>query len=124
VGLLDPHGDLSVKLLDHIPPSRTKHLVYFNPADLDFPISFNLLANAPSDERHLVASGVVEAFKSIWRDSWGPRTEYILYNALAALLECQNVSLLGVNRLLTDESYREWVIRQVQRSVPTGLLDK
>ena len=36
--------------------------------------------------------------------------EYILTNALATLLECQNVSLLGVNRLLTDVSYRGWVL--------------
>jgi len=40
--------------------------------------------------------------------------EYILYNALVALLDCQNTSLLGVNRMLTDAQYREWVIRQVK----------
>jgi hypothetical protein len=40
--------------------------------------------------------------------------EYILYNALAALLDCQNATLLGVNRLLTDGHYRQWVIQQVK----------
>ena len=67
-----------------------------------------------TDERHLVASGIVGAFKGIWRDSWGPRLEYILYNAIAALLDCPNTTLLGVNRLLTDERYRAWVVRQVK----------
>jgi hypothetical protein len=114
VGLIDPHGDLAEDLLNHIPRWRTKHLVYFNPSDLEFPIALNLLANVPKDERHLVASGIVGAFKSIWPDSWGPRMEYILYNAIAALLDCQNASLLGVNRLLTDEKYRSWVIRQIK----------
>jgi len=114
VGLIDPHGDLAEELLHHIPRWRTDHLVYFNPSDLDFPIALNLLANVPKDERHLVASGIVGAFKSIWPDSWGPRMEYILYNAIAALLDCQNTSLLGVNRMLTDEKYREWVIRQIK----------
>jgi len=85
-----------------------------NPGDLDFPIGVNLLANVPPDERHLVASGIVGAFKSLWRDSWGPRLEYVLYNALAALLECQNTTLVGVSRLLTDPQYRDWVIRQVR----------
>ena len=69
---------------------------------------------SPRMSRHLVASGIVTAFKSLWHDSWGPRMEYILYNAVAALLDCQNTSLLGVNRLLTDPQYREWVIRQVR----------
>jgi hypothetical protein len=114
VGLIDPHGDLAEELLNHIPRWRTDHLVYFNPSDLEFPIALNLLANVPKDERHLVASGIVGAFKSIWPDSWGPRMEYILYNAIAALLDCQNTSLLGVNRMLTDENYRAWVIRQIK----------
>ena len=114
VGLIDPHGDLADELLHHIPPSRADDLVYFNPGDLDFPIGLNLLANVAQDDRHLVASGIVGAFKSIWRDSWGPRLEYILYNAVAALLDCPNTSLLGVSRLLTDPSYRRWVVRQIK----------
>lgn len=114
VGLIDPHGDLAEELLNHIPRWRTDHVVYFNPSDLEYPVALNLLANVPKDERHLVASGIVGAFKSIWPDSWGPRMEYILYNAIAALLDCQNTSLLGVNRMLMDENYRAWVIRQIK----------
>jgi len=114
LALLDPHGDLAEELLDMIPPSRADDLVYFNPADLEFPLSFNPLANVPRDERHIVASGIVTAFKGIWHESWGPRLEYLLYNALAALLDCQNTTLLGVNRMLTDLHYREWVTRQVR----------
>ena len=46
--------------------------------------------------------------------------EYILYSALAALLDCQNTSLLGVNRVLTDGEYRAWVIRQPSRQSLTS----
>jgi hypothetical protein len=114
VGLIDPHGDLAEELLNHIPRHRTNHLVYFNPGDIEFPIGLNLLANVAPDARHLAASGIVGAFKGIWRESWGPRLEYILYNAVAALLDCQNTTLLGVNRLLTDDHYRAGVIRQIK----------
>ena len=114
VGLIDPHGDLAEEILDYIPPGRANHVVYFNPGDLEFPIGFNVLANVAPDDRHLVASGVVSAFKGIWRDSWGPRLEYILYNAVAALLDCRNATLLGVSRMLTDDTYRAKVIRQIQ----------
>jgi energy-coupling factor transporter ATP-binding protein EcfA2 len=114
VGVIDPHGDLAEELLNHIPPKRADHLVYFNPGDLQFPIGLNVLANVPPDNRHLVASGVVSAFKGIWRDSWGPRLEYILYNAVSALLDCKNASLLGVNRMLTDDTYRTKVIQQIK----------
>jgi len=114
VGVIDPHGDLSEELLDHIPPSRTDDVIYFNPADTEYPIGFNLLRTVPKDVRHLVASGFVSALKSIWHDSWGPRLEYILYAASAALLDCENASVLGIQRMLGDERYREWVIRQVK----------
>lgn len=114
VGVIDPHGDLAEDILDHIPPWRTDHVVYFNPADLDHPISFNLLANVSPRERPLIASGIVAAFKHIWRDSWGPRLEYLLYASAAALLECRNTSLLGIQRMLVDHHYRDWVVEQVK----------
>src|SRR5437667_2454691 len=114
VGLIDPHGDLAEELLNHIPSKRADHLVYFKPGDIEFPVGLNLLSNVAPDDRHLVASGIVTAFKSIWRDSWGPRSEYILYNAISALLDCRNATLLGVNRLLIDEEYRAKVIHQIK----------
>ena len=114
VGLIDPHGDLAEEILHHIPPHRADHLAYFNPGDLEFPIGLNLLANVAPDDRHLVASGIVGAFKGIWRDSWGPRLEYILYNAVSALLDCTGTTLLGVNRMLTDAKYRDGVVSQIK----------
>jgi hypothetical protein len=59
----------------------------------------------------------VSAFKHLWRESWGPRLEYILYASFAALLECDNTSLLGVPRMLSDERYRNWVVKQVRDPV-------
>ena len=62
----------------------------------------------------MVASGVVGVFKTIWPEFWGPRLEYILYAATAALLDCENVTLLGVQRMLTNARYRTWVIKQIK----------
>jgi hypothetical protein len=111
--LIDVHGDLSHELLDYIPPWRTDDVVYCAPADLNYPIAFNPIQSVPQRSRHVAAAAVVQAFKSIWRESWGPRMEYVLYSCIATLLECQNSTLLGVQRLLVDERFREWAIRQV-----------
>ena len=35
LALLDPHGDLAEAALAQVPRSRSNHLVYINPADLD-----------------------------------------------------------------------------------------
>jgi hypothetical protein len=114
VGVIDPHGDLASDLLNYIPRHRVEDVVYFNPSDMEFPIGFNLLGRAPSDTRHLVASGVVGVFKTTWPNFWGPRMEYILYATVASLLDCDNVSLLGIQRMLSDKRYRAWVIRQIK----------
>lgn len=113
VGLIDPHGDMAADLLEHIPPWRTDDVVYFDPSDREFPVGVNVLAATAPDHRHLTVSGIIGALKSIWRESWGPRLEYILAAALSALTECENVSLLGVQRMLVDDRYRAWVLRQV-----------
>lgn len=114
VGVIDPHGDLAAELLGCIPAWRTDHLVYFNPADYAYPMGLNLLHRVKEQERHLVTSGIVGAFRGIWQDSWGPRTEYFLYAIIASLLECDGVTLLGVQRILSDDGYRRWVTRQVK----------
>jgi len=116
--LLDPHGDLAEELLDYIPSWRTEDVVYLAPADLAYPIGFNVLQHAPPDDRPLIAASVVSTFRHIWRDSWGPRLEYVLYNTVAALLDFPpsrgGVSLLGVPRMFTDTDYRARVVKEIQ----------
>ena len=103
---VDPHGDTAEKLISMIPPERINDVIYFNPADQDFPISFNVLEEVPREFRPLVASGLIGVFQKLWADSWGPRLEYILRNALLALLETPGSTLLGVMRILIDKKYR------------------
>ena len=114
VAVADPHGDLVDKLVDYIPSHRVNDLVYFNPADVDYPIAFNILENIDPNYRPLVASGLVGVFKKIWADSWGPRLEYILNNAILSLLDYQGSTLLGITRILVDKKYREKVINKVK----------
>jgi len=113
IGLIDPHGDLAEELLDHIPPSRSRDVLYFDPADSEYPIGFNVLRGTRGETRHLIASAMVSAFKNVWRDSWGPRLEYLLYASFAALAHIENGTMLGVQRMLTDPEYRRWVVNQL-----------
>jgi len=114
VALLDPHGDLATELLDLLPRHLARKVVYFNPADLSFPVAWNIVANIPIDQRPRTASGIVSAFKHVWGDSWGPRLEYILYNAIRALLDAEHTSILGLPKMLSDSAYRQWVVRQIK----------
>jgi hypothetical protein len=111
--VIDPHGSMAEKLLDHIPESRIKDVIYFAPFDAEYPLGLNVLEKVDEEKRHLVASGVMAAFKKIWVDAWSARMEYILTNIMLALLENEGQSLLGVNRMLTDKDYRKFIVSNV-----------
>ncbi|MBI5401165.1 MAG: type IV secretion system DNA-binding domain-containing protein [Candidatus Yonathbacteria bacterium] len=112
---IDPHGKSAALLLDYIPEDRVKDVVYFAPFDTDNPISFNVMEDVGPDKRHLVANGLMSAFKKIWGpETFSARMEYILMNALLALLEYPDSTLLGVSRMLTDKAYRKKIVDNVK----------
>jgi len=113
LAFLDPHGKSAELLLDHIPENRVDDVVYFAPFDMENPVSFNIMEDVGMDKRHLVVSGLMSAFKKIWVDAWSARMEYILNNALLALLEYPGATLLGVNRMFADKNYRKKVVANI-----------
>ena len=88
VVVVDFHGDLSVELLKRLPKGRLGDLVYFNPADIEYPIGFNPLAyDASSPLRELqkerIASTIITWLKREFReDSMGPVFYQNVRNAL------------------------------------------
>lgn len=114
---IDPHGDSVETFLNYIPPSRVNDVIYFNPADIDYPIAFNILETVDPSLKHIVASGLLGVFKKLWADSWGPRLEYVLRNAILALLDYPGSTLLGIMRMLTDKAYRLKVVEKIHDPV-------
>ncbi len=117
LAVIDPHGEFAQRMLSYIPRERMKDVIYFNPADMEYPIAFNPLETEGAEYRHLVASGILEVFKKIWPDVWSARMEYILHNALLALLESPNSTLLEIMRLLSDKDYRKQIVNKISDPV-------
>ena len=113
IAFMDPHGKTADLLLEYVPEERIKDVIYFAPFDTDNPISFNIMEDVGPDKRHLVANGLMAAFKKIWVDAWSARMEYILNNTILALLEYPDATLLGVNRMLTDKAFRKKVVANI-----------
>src|SRR3989338_5160562 len=113
ITFIDPHGATAEKLLNFVPHNRIKDVVYFAPFDTDNPIGFNVMEDVGYDKRHLVVSGLMGALKRIWVDACSARMEYILQNTLLALLEYPDSTLLDVNRMLTNKTFRNAVIEKI-----------
>lgn len=115
--VVDPHGELVEEVLELIPPHREDDVIYFNPADADFHIGFNVIQLDDPKYKHLVASGLMGIFTKIWANAWSSRMEYILNNAILALLDTPGTTLLGIPRILVDKDYRQMIIGNLKDPV-------
>jgi hypothetical protein len=114
VAFLDPHGDSVQKILDCVPSSRVNDVIYFNPADLDHPMAFNILESVDIKYKHLVASGLMGVFTKIWANLWSARMEYILNNTILALLDSPGNTMLGITRMYVDKKYRKKIVDNIK----------
>lgn len=113
VVVIDPHGDLALRLTTLIPPERTD-LTYLDAADPTQPFGYNPLRRVRVDKIPLAASGLLEAFKMLFKDAWGVRMEHVFRNTLYALLEYGGATLPDILKILVDRPFRREVLTKVK----------
>ncbi|WP_081639434.1 type IV secretory system conjugative DNA transfer family protein [Euryhalocaulis caribicus] len=112
--LLDPHGDLTDRVVRSSGWPAAEKLLLIDVAESGCPLGYNPLAFAVPALRPLIASGLIDVFRHMWPDAWGPRMEYVLRYALLALLDQPDATLPDVLRLLSDKSFRYRVTRNIR----------
>jgi len=113
--VLDPHGDLVEELYDwvHSQKIAIDHCCYFNVPDADQPFGYNPIRRVAQHLRPLLASGILEIFKKLWKEAWGVRMEHIFRNVLLTLLDLPSADLSDIQRILVDKQY----LQQAQRHI-------
>jgi hypothetical protein len=114
--VIDPHGDYAQDTLARIPQERINDVVYFNPADVDFPIAFNPMEVLDKKLKTHTCSELIGVLTRMF-DSWGPRLEYILRYSILALLDYPESTMLDITRILTDAQFRAKVIKHIEDPV-------
>lgn len=114
VCVIDPHGDLSGRLIAMVPAWRSADLVYLNAPDASQPYGYNPLRSVHPSRIPLAVSGLLEAFKKLWDEAWGVRMEHVFRNALFALIEAGDATLPDILRILTEDRFRAEVVRKVK----------
>ena len=117
VCIVDPHGEFVEEVVDKIPSHRVNDVVYFNPADTEYPIGFNVLQVPDPEYKHLIASDLMGIFTKIWANVWSARMEYILNNCILALLDTPGTTLLGIMKILVDRDYRQKIVDNLKDPV-------
>ena len=111
--LIDPDGDLVRNKLDFIPEERMRDVIVLDPADTDWPISFNPFQGVPLEFRHQVAQGFIEIMEKQFGSHWSHRIEHALRMVLLALLDYPEATLHSIISILSDAAYRVKVIPHI-----------
>jgi len=111
--LIDPHGDVIDSILDYIPKDRMEDVCIIDPADVDFPASFNPLANVDPAFKFQLTQGLIEVFQKQFGANWTPRLEHVFRFTCLALLDYPYATMRGMISMLTDRNYRQKVVEYI-----------
>lgn len=112
VVVVDPKRQLIDYVMHRIPEESIDNVVVLDAAD-PRPAGFNPL-DTEGRNADVVVDGILAAFKAVFEDGWGPRTEDLLHAGLLSLAHAGGVrgepyTLLELPRLLTDVAFRRTV---------------
>jgi hypothetical protein len=111
--LIDPHGDVIDAMLDYIPKERIEDVCIIDPADIDFPVSFNPLSNVDPMFKFQLTQGLIEVFQKQFGANWTPRLEHVFRFTCLALLDYPHATMRGMISMLTDRNYRQKVVEYI-----------
>ncbi|MBN1332105.1 type IV secretion system DNA-binding domain-containing protein [Candidatus Dojkabacteria bacterium] len=109
LAFLDPHGDSVEWLLERIPPERAEDVIYFNPADVERPIGFNIIEYFNENDKHMVTNAFINLLYKMFDPNnqgiVGPRLEQAVRNAMLTAMAKPDSTLMEVMRIITDDKF-------------------
>ncbi|MGE0566619.1 MAG: type IV secretory system conjugative DNA transfer family protein [Bacteroidia bacterium] len=112
--LLDPHGDLVSKIAGQIPEYRQQDVIYLDITDINQPWGYNPIKRVSFEKRPLIASSILEVFKKLWSNAWGPKLEHIFRFTLLALLDQPKATMADIPTMLMDKDFRKQALVHVE----------
>ncbi|HCY17850.1 MAG: hypothetical protein UR62_C0013G0006 [Candidatus Nomurabacteria bacterium GW2011_GWF2_35_12] len=110
---IDPHGDVIEAMLDYIPKERVEDVCMIDPGDVNFPASFNPLANVDPLFKFQLTQGLIEVLQKQFGANWTPRLEHVFRFTCLALLDYPHATMRGMISMLTDRNYRQKVVEYI-----------
>jgi Type IV secretion-system coupling protein DNA-binding domain len=114
-------GDLVADVLDRIPDSRADDIIVIDPTHADHIVGLNPLTAGPPEQ---AAGFTYHVLRSLWAQSWGPRSADIIRACLLTLTATtaptgSAFTLIDIPELLTNPGFRRYITSQ---SLPPQLV--
>jgi len=122
---VDPHGDTVDKLLSMVPKERTEDVIYFSPAEMDYPMGLNLFEFNTPDQKDFLIQETLNMLYKLYdpqhQGIMGPRYEDMFRNAaLAVMADPAGGTFVEIPQLFRDP---EFLKRKLQHVTDQTVLD-
>ena len=107
---IDPHGDSAEKLLALVPKERAEDVIYFNPADTQYPLGLNLFEFTDPTQKDFIVQETINMLYKLYDPGHtgiiGPRYEHWYRNAALTLMSDPGGStFIEIPKVFTDTDY-------------------
>ena len=107
---VDPHGDTAEKLLSMVPRERTEDVIYFSPADMDYPMGLNLFEFQNPDQKDFLIQEALNMLYKLYdpqhQGIMGPRYEHLFrMAALTVMADPAGGTFIDIPKLFRDPNY-------------------
>ncbi len=107
---VDPHGDTAENLLAMVPKERTEDVIYFCPADMDYPMGLNLFGYTHENQKDFLIQESISMLYKLYdpnrQGMIGARFERIFTNcALLLMADPAGGTFVDIPKLLIDPDF-------------------
>ena len=107
---IDPHGDVAEELLSMVPRERTEDVIYFCPADMDYPLGLNLFEFDQPDQKDFLIQEAINMLYKLYDPGHtgiiGPRYEHWFRNAALTIMSSpEGGTFIDIPKVFTDKEY-------------------
>jgi hypothetical protein len=115
---VDPHGDTAERLLAMVPKERTEDVIYFSPADMDYPLGLNMFEYHTPDQKDFLIQEAINMLYKLYDPGHtgiiGPRYEHLFRNAaLTIMADPEGGSFVDIPKLFRDPAFVEQKLKHV-----------
>lgn len=116
---VDPHGDVVDKLLAMVPKERTEDVIYFSPAEMDYPMGLNLFEFHTPDQKDFLIQEALNMLYKLYdpqhQGIMGPRYEHLFRNAaLTIMADPEGGTFVDIPKLFRDPQYVKQKLQHVK----------
>ena len=116
---VDPHGDVVERLMAMVPKERTEDIIYFSPADMEYPMGLNLFEFQHEDQKDFLIQEALNMLQKLYdpqhQGIMGPRYEHIFRNAAQAIMaDPEGGTFVDIPKLFRDPKFLQQKLQHVK----------